>query len=66
MFNFSENDIYLKLKKEDPLVNYIKYFGFTQVGPRGQEVLLFRKGIKILYKMKPKDLLLDDEENRLY
>jgi hypothetical protein len=75
MLNYSEQDLYIKLKQENPLARFLQYinphtkktqYGFMQVGPRGQEVLLFRKGIKILYKMQPKDLLLTDEENRLY
>lgn len=66
MMNFSEQDLYIKLKKENPLAKYIRYFGFLQQGDRGLEILLFRKGIKILHKMQPKDLLLEDTENRLY
>jgi len=66
MMNFSEQDLYIKLKKENPLTKYIKYFGFIPAGDRGLEILLFRKGIKILHKMLPKDLLLEDTENRLY
>jgi hypothetical protein len=65
MFNFSEQDLYIKLKKDNPLAKYIKYFGFVPTGDRGLEVLLFRKGIKILHKMQPKDFLLEDED-RLY
>jgi hypothetical protein len=65
MMNFSEQDLYIKLKKENPLAKFIKYFGFVPSGDRGQEVLLYRKGIKILHKMLPKDLLLEDED-RLY
>jgi len=66
MMNFSEQDLYIKIKKENPLAKYIKYFGFIQTGDRGLEVLLFRKGIKILHKMLPKDLLMEDDSNRLY
>jgi len=65
MFNYSEQDLYIKLKKENPLSKYIRYFGFVPSGDRGQEVLLYRKGIKILHKMQAKDLLINDEE-RLY
>jgi len=66
MMNFSEQDLYIKIKKENPLAKYIKYFGFVQQGDRGLEILLFRKGIKILHKMQPKDFLLEDTEDRLY
>jgi hypothetical protein len=66
MMNFSEQDLYIKLKKENPLAKFIKYFGFIQQGDRGLEVLLYRKGIKIAHKMVPKDLLMEDTEDRLY
>lgn len=66
MMNFSEQDLYIKVKKENPLAKYIKYFGFIQTGDRGAEVLLYRKGIKILHKMVPKDLLMEDTTERLY
>jgi len=66
MMNFSEQDLYIKVKKENPLAKYLKYFGFVQTGDRGLEVLLFRKGIRILHKMLPKDILLNDDEERLY
>lgn len=66
MMNFSEQDLYIKVKKENNLAKYLKYFGFLLTGDRGAEVLLYRKGIKILHKMVPKDLLIEDETNRLY
>lgn len=66
MMNFSEQDLYIKVKKENPLAKYLKYFGFIQTGDRGLEILLFRKGIKILHKMLPKDLLMEDDSERLY
>lgn len=66
MMNFSEQDLYIKLKKENPLAKFIRYFGFIPQGDRGLEILLFRKGIKILHKMLPKDLLMEDDEERLY
>ena len=66
MMNFSEQDLYIKVKKENPLAKYIRYFGFIQQGDRGLEVLLFRKGIRILHKMLPKDLLMEDDSQRLY
>lgn len=66
MMNHSEQDLYIKIKKESPLAKYIRYFGFLQQGDRGLEVLLYRKGIKILHKMMPKDLLIPDDSQRLY
>jgi len=55
MWNFSEKDLYLKLKKENPLSKYIQKFGFTFLGDRGTEILLYRKGIKKINIFKPKD-----------
>lgn len=55
MWNFSEKDLYLKLKKENPLSKYIQKFGFIFLGDRGQEILLYRKGIKKINIFKPKD-----------
>lgn len=66
MMNFSEQDLYIKVKKENGLAKYLKYFGFILTGDRGAEVLLFRRGIHILHKMQPKDLLINDDEKRLY
>ncbi len=66
MLNFSEQDLYIKLKKTNPLAKYIGYFGFIPQGDRGQEVLMYRKGIKVLHKMVPKDILIEDTTERLY
>jgi len=55
MWNFSEKDLYLKLKKENPLSKYILKFGFVFLGDRGTEILLYRKGIKKINIFKPKD-----------
>jgi len=55
MWNFSEKDLYLKLKKENPLSKYIQKFGFVFLGDRGTEILLYRKGIKKINIFKPKD-----------
>jgi len=54
MWNLSEKDLYIKLKKENPLSKYIQKFGFLFLGDRGQEILLFRKGIKKINTFKPK------------
>jgi hypothetical protein len=65
-WNFSEKDLYFKLKKENPLSEQIKRTGFTMIGDRGRELLFFKKGIKQLYKLTPKDEYLPKQENRLY
>lgn len=65
-WNFSEKDLYFKLKKENPLIEQIKKTGFVMIGDRGRELLFLKKGIKQLYKMTPKDDYLPKQENRLY
>lgn len=65
-WNFSEIDLYFKLKKENPLSEQIKRAGFVMIGDRGKELLFFKKGIKSLYKITAKDDYLKNEENRLY
>ena len=65
-WNFSEIDLYFKLKKENPLTETIKRTGFVMIGDRGRELLFLKKGMKQLYKLTPKDNYLVDEENRLY
>jgi len=65
-WNFSEKDLYFKLKKENPLIEQIKKTGFIMIGDRGRELLFLKKGIKPLYKMTPKDDYLPKQENRLY
>jgi hypothetical protein len=54
-WNFSEIDLYFKLKKDNPLSEQIKRTGFIKVGDRGREILFFKKGIKPLYKVVAKD-----------
>jgi len=65
-WNFAEVDLYFKLKKENPLSEQIKKTGFTMIGDRGRELLFFKKGMKTLYKLTPKDDYLPKQENRLY
>jgi hypothetical protein len=65
-WNFSEIDLYLKLKKENTLSEQIKKTGFVMIGDRGKELLFFKKGIKQLTKVTPKDNYLTDIESRLY
>jgi len=54
-WNFKDKDLYCKLKKENELCSLLRKCGFMKIGDRGKEVLLFRKGIKILDKIIPKD-----------
>jgi len=65
-WNFFEVDLYMKLKKENPLSEQIRKTGFIKVGDRGREVLFFKKGLKQIYPIIPKDNYLPKEENRLY
>jgi len=65
-WNYFEKDLYFKLKKENPLSRMIAKTGFYKVGDRGRELLFYKKGMKTLYKMTPKDAYLPEQENRLY
>ena len=48
IWNFSNNDLYVKLKKENPLGGILQSYGFKYIGNRGtfdkpgSEILLFR------------------------
>jgi len=65
-WNFFEKDLYMKLKKENPLSEQIKKTGFVMIGNRGRELLFYKKGMKQLFEIIPKDDYLIDEEHRLY
>jgi hypothetical protein len=65
-WTFFEKDLYFKLKKDNPLSQTILKTGFSKVGDRGKELLFFKKGLKQLFPIVPKDTYLKDEENRLY
>jgi len=65
-WTYFEKDLYAKFKKENPLSTMIIKTGFSKVGDRGRELLFFKKGMKQLYPMTPKDEYLKDEEHRLY
>lgn len=65
-WSYFEKDLYFKLKKNNPLSQIIKKTGFIKIGDRGLEDLFFKKGLKQLFKITPKDLYLVDNENRLY
>jgi len=45
-WNYSEQDMYFKLKKENPICECIKKLGFSIIGNRGKELLFEKKGIK--------------------
>jgi hypothetical protein len=65
-WNYFEKDLYFKLKKENPLSTMIIKTGFIKIGDRGKELLFYKKGMKQLYPITPKDEYLKDEENRNY
>ena len=74
IWNFSEVDLFFKLKKENPLVKLVQKYGFVFIGNRGTfdkpgtEYLLYRKGEKKTIKLgdnharinKLRDLIQDD------
>ena len=65
-WNYFTIDLYFKLKKENPLSTMILKTGFVKIGDRGKELLFFKKGLKQLYPIVPKDDYLPSEEKRLY
>jgi hypothetical protein len=65
-WNFFEIDLYFKLKKDNPLSSMIIKTGFIKIGDRGRELLFFKKGMKQLYPITPKDNYLEDNTKRLY
>ena len=65
-WNYFEKDLYAKFKKENPLSTMIIKTGFIKIGDRGRELLFFKKGLKQLYPITPKDEYLKNEDKRLY
>lgn len=65
-WNFFEKDLYMKLKKNNPLAQMIAKTGFIKIGDRGNEDLFLKKGLKTTFKIIPKDNYLINEEKRLY
>lgn len=65
-WNWFSVDLYFKLKKDNPLSQMIIKTGFIKIGDRGRELLFFKKGLKQLYPITPKDNYLEDNTNRLY
>jgi len=43
LFREVTEDIYLKIKKNNPVMEVVKKFGFIFLGNRGREILLIRK-----------------------
>lgn len=56
MWNFSEVELYCKLKKSNYLSTICQKSGFIFIGNRGLEILLIKKAFKILHRLIPKDL----------
>jgi len=55
LWNFTNEELFCKLKKQNPLVEICKRHGFLSIGDRGSELLLCKKAIKSLREIKPKD-----------
>ena len=60
-WNFSEQTLFFKLKKNNPLSQTILKTGFVKIGDRGSEILFEKKGIKDIRKLVPKDEFLGKE-----
>jgi hypothetical protein len=55
IWNFSNQDLYAKFKKFNPLTKILQRYGFIFQGDRGDEILLYRKGEKRIFKVGAKD-----------
>jgi hypothetical protein len=55
IWNFSNQDLYAKFKKFNPLTKILQRYGFIFQGDRGDEILLYRKGEKRIFKVGEKD-----------
>ena len=62
IWNFSDQDLYAKFKKYNPLTRILQRYGFVFQGNRGEEILLFRKGEPKKFKVGAKDK--DEYDNR--
>jgi len=65
-WNYFEQTLFFKLKKENPISNMIIKTGFIKIGNRGRELLFEKKGMKQIFPIIPKDNYLVNEEKRLY
>lgn len=64
-WNFLGQQLFFKLKKENPLSQMILKTGFIKIGDRGLELLFEKKAIKEIYKLTPKDDYLPEEKKRI-
>jgi len=64
-WNFMNQNLFFKLKKENPLSQMILKTGFIKIGDRGLELLFEKKAIKEIYKLTPKDDYLPEEKKRI-
>lgn len=55
VWTFSNQDLYAKFKKFNPLTKMLQRHGFIFQGDRGDEVLLYRKAEKRIFKIGDKD-----------
>jgi hypothetical protein len=55
LWNFSEIELFCKLKKQNPLIEIYKRHGFLSIGDRGSELLLCKKAIKTIREIQSKD-----------
>ena len=53
-WNLNYEDLFAKIKKDNPLVSALKKNGFRQIGDRGKEILMLRKSKQINFQV-PKD-----------
>jgi hypothetical protein len=54
-WNLSNEDLYIKIKKDNFNVIALKKSGFRQIGDRGKEVLMLRKAKNIVFTVPNKD-----------
>jgi hypothetical protein len=55
-WTFAKSELYCKVKKNNPLLEVLKYNGFFPIGDRGSEILLVKKKFVPLRKLIPKDI----------
>lgn len=56
IWNYVDKDLFIKVKKDNPVFKIAQKYGFVFSGDRGSEILLFRKGEKRIIKSGPKDV----------
>lgn len=50
IWNYLDKELFLKVKKDNPIIKIAQKYGFIFSGDRGQEILLFRKAEKRINK----------------